>query len=306
TDMVSVILPHYAVLFLLAIPLVFLPTRALVMVGLAAAVAVPVVSHVIRDYLPDPLPGNPSFGYLFDDPGRLLIGLLLTGIYPVLPWMAYLCTGLVIGRLRLSSARVAARLFGAGLVLAVTAAAAAWVLLGPLGGMAQIKAGAVQDGMSAAEVSDLLTFGPDGTTPTSTWWWLAVDSPHSTTPLDLLHTIGTSVALLGALLLLSTHVAQPVLRKLIAAGLMPFAAVGSMTLTLYTTHVLFLSSPLDVHDPPIDYALQVVMAMLFALIWRTTMKRGPLEALVAWLAQRARGEKPTPLSRSGAAPPYQS
>ena len=42
-----------------------------------------------------------------------------------------------------------------------------------------------------------------GTTPTNgSWEWLLVDAPHSGTPFDLAHTIGTALAVIGLCLLL--------------------------------------------------------------------------------------------------------
>lgn len=138
----AVILPYYAVLFVLAIPLVFLGTVALIAAGLAVAVAVPVLSHLVRDNLPAPRLTNPGFDYLVQDPLGLLAELSLTGYYPALPWITYLCAGLVVGRLTLSSARVARRLLAGGAALAVTASATSWFLLGPLGGRPRLQAAA--------------------------------------------------------------------------------------------------------------------------------------------------------------------
>jgi hypothetical protein len=286
-EIAGVILPYYAVLFGLAIPLVFLPTGALAAAGAAIAVAVPVLSHLLRSGLPEAHGDNPSIGYLLEDPLGLLLELSLTGFYPALPWVAYVFAGLVIGRLRLSSARVAAGLLTGGALLAVTAAAASWVALGPLGGGDQIKASAQAGGMSPAEVTDTLVFGAEGVTPTSTWWWLTTDAPHTSTPLDVLHTTGTAVALLGALLLFA-HVTAPVPRAVVAAVLSPLAAAGAMTLTLYTGHILFLNSPLDDFDATTGYLLQVSAALAFAAAWSATMGRGPLERVVTTLAHRAR------------------
>ena len=64
-----------------------------------------------------------------------------------------------------------------------------------------------------------------GTTPTDTWWYLAVATPHSGATFDLLHTIGTSLAVLGACLLLAAA------GRFVLAWL---AAAGGMTLSLYT------------------------------------------------------------------------
>ena len=137
-------------------------------------------------------------------------------------------------------------------------------------------------------MSDILSFGADGTTPTTTAWWLAVRMPHTGTPLDLLHTTGTAVALLGSLLLLG-HLTTPVLRKAIDLALAPLAAAGSMTLTLYTAHIVFMNSPLDVFGATSGYLVQVMVALLFAQVWRRRVGRGPLEWLTTAATRRTAG-----------------
>jgi hypothetical protein len=52
SEIAMVILPYYAVLFLIAVPLVLLPTPALVAIGTAVAVGMPFLSHVVRAELP--------------------------------------------------------------------------------------------------------------------------------------------------------------------------------------------------------------------------------------------------------------
>ena len=71
----------------------------------------------------------------------------------------------------------------------------------------------------------LLAFGFDGTTPTTSWWWLVTRAPHAGTPLDLLGTIGGAAALLGAMLLLG-HIAQPTLRRAISVITAPSGAAA--------------------------------------------------------------------------------
>jgi hypothetical protein len=228
---------------------------------------------------------NHTFVYLFTEPVGMFRELLLTGEYPTLAWTAYLCAGIVVGRLRLSSSKTAAGLLVCGAVAATAAVALSAWLLGPMGGLAHIQAAGTGDEELA--VADILGFGGDGVTPTTSMWWLAVRSPHTGTSLDLLHTTGTAVALLGVLLLLG-HVTQPMLRRAIAVVLAPLAAAGSMTLTLYTAHVVFMNSPLDVFGDVAGYLVQVVGALLFALAWRQAVGRGPLESMVTVAATRAR------------------
>lgn len=284
----EVILPYYAVMFLLTIPLVFLPTWAIALLGTAIALGMPAASHLLRPHLPEPSMTNPTFVHLVDHPGQLLVELSVTGFYPALSWLAYLCAGLVIGRLNLGRIRTAVALLGAGIVLAVAASATSWILLNRYGGRTQILAAQRDSGQSLEEAIDLLAFGADGITPTSTWWWLAVDAPHTGTPVNIVSTTGVALALIGVFLLVR-HVIRPVvLHGISTAVLLPLAAVGSMTLTFYTAHVIFINSKYDTFDALPGYLIQVAAALLIGLAWRATIGRGPLEGILAAVTSQTR------------------
>jgi hypothetical protein len=273
------ILPSYAVLFLLAIPLLGL--RPLILAGIAAAViALGPVLLVATAGAGLPYFGSeaePNLGTLVHDPLVLLVQLLITGHYPVVVYLAYLCAGMAIGRLDLSSRRLAWWLLGGGLALAVTARIVAAVLLYPLGGLARLIAqGRMQDdpGLGA----EILRWAPR---QGSSWWYLAPPSPHSHTPVDLVHTLGSAMAVLGAALLLTRVPA-------VARVLWPVAVAGSMVLTLYSAHLLLLATDVLQDDLVLLYVLMVVGALAFALPWRRRFRQGPLEWLVAVVAGRAR------------------
>jgi len=71
---------------------------------------------------------------------------------------------------------------------------------------------------------------------------------------------------------------------------LPLAATGSMTLTLYTAHVLVVArnSPLLMHDQLHFWLVNVVGAIVVATVWRTLIGRGPLEAVMAGADRQAR------------------
>jgi uncharacterized membrane protein len=256
---VAVILPYYGLLFAAATPLLRLRAPALAALAVVWWVAGPVASHLLRAGR-TALPGDqPGFAALAA-PGDLLRELTLTGYYPVLPWLTYLLAGMAAGRLALRSTRVAAGLLGVGAVVAVAAAAGSALLLGPGGGA--------------------VVLGPElgqrryGTVPTDTWWWLAVEAPHTGTPFDLAHTTGTALAMLGAALLLARAAPRLV---------WPLAAVGSMPLTLYTLHVAALAVyPAEAAGVPAGQLLvaHLVVALVLAAAVRAAGWRGPLEAAV--------------------------
>lgn len=261
---VAVILAYYAVLFVVAVPLLGLGPRLLAGLALGVAVLAPVLSLALRRELPAASASSPSVTALLTDPGGLLQALVLTGYYPVLGWTAYLCAGLAVGRLALGSRRVALGLLAGGAVLAALASAASAVALGLLGGYDRIEAvsGAVMADVERARF---------GTVPTDTFWWLATDAAHTTTPPDLLHTTGTALAVLGLALLLA-----PLAPRLLA----PLAAAGSMPLTLYSAHLIVLALTGD-GSPLLLWSVQAVAALVLATLWRRRYGRGPLETLLA-------------------------
>ncbi len=276
---VAVILPYYALLFLFALPLLALGPRPVAAIGLGVAVLVPAVSLLARGDITTRVFNNPTFETLFEEPGDLLVTLLLTGSYPVLAWTTYICAGLAIGRLPLRSVRTAAGLLAGGSALALGASGLSALLLGPLGGLDRLAASdsSVAD---AAQLEVSLEFEQGGNVPTDSWWWLVVDSPHSSTPLNLLHSVGVAAALLGVLLLVART--RPGHRLAV-----PLAAAGSMTLSLYSAHVLLQGSDLMPEDDLASYGYQVVLALVFAVLWRAWVGRGPIEALITVLAGRA-------------------
>lgn len=266
---VAVILPYYGLLFLVAVPVLRLPPGVLAGAAAAACVLAPVLSHLLRRGLPDGPGPQPRLDAL-GDPGGLFGTLALTGYYPVLPWTTYLLAGMAVGRLDLHRARTAARLGLGGAALASVATAGSAVLLGPVGGAAVLGSAALADRNY-------------GSTPTDTWWWLAVDLPHSGTPFDLARTTGTALAVLGAALLLA---------RWSRASVWGPAAVGAVPLTLYTAHVIALSAYPGTGGPADDavllWAVHVLAAVAIGVGLRLLGRRGPLEAVVSAAGRSAR------------------
>lgn len=279
---IEVILPYYAVLFLLAIPLLGLRPRILTLAAAALVVVAPVVVLVLIDATGPAFRGTDSttFDTLVHHPAELIVGLLVTGYYPALAYLAYLCAGLAIGRLDLSSRWLAGWLLGGGLGLALTARMVSAVLLFPLGGLRHLSDHLQsRDPSASAQVApNVLLWDPE---PTSSWWYLALPAPHSSTPIDMVHTLGSAMAVLGAALLLT--------RCGVAAHLLrPLAAAGAMTLTLYCGHLLVLATGVLADAPGTMYVLLVLGALVFGFGWQRWLGQGPLERLVAAAANRAR------------------
>jgi hypothetical protein len=269
---VAVILVYYGVLFVLVTPFLGLGAAPLAWLAAGTALVAPVVSHVLRPALPPPTYDVPTLAML-SRPGQSLVELTVTGYYPAVPWLAYLFAGLAVGRLVLSERGVAVRLLAGGMALAVGARVVSALLLGPLGGLAALRT--EQPELFTLPLDVALRVGLFGTTPTGNPWWLAVAAPHTATPLDLATTIGSSVAVLGLLLLV---LPRP---RWWAA---PLVAVGGMTLTLYTLHVVLLAGPLP-GGSTLAWGAHVLVAVAIALPWRRWVGQGPLE----WVTQKVAG-----------------
>jgi uncharacterized membrane protein len=284
----AIILVYYALLFVVAVPFLGLGPRMLFPLAATAAVVTPLVSQWLRPSMPLPSYGNPVVESLAKPLG-LFRELAITGYYPVLTWSAYILAGLALGRLVLSRAQTATWMMLGGAGLAVAASTVSWLLLTSGGGLDALQA----DGAGSSPIADrpldvALTTSFYGTTPTTSWWWLTVAAPHSGSPFDLLHTIGTACFVLGAMLLLA---------RVAHAAVWPPAAIGSMTFTLYSLHVVLIST---VMPDTIPNALlwHVLVAIAIAVPWRMYVGRGPLEALAARVAAGAadavRGYQPLP------------
>ncbi|KLU11061.1 hypothetical protein ABL57_03340 [Kocuria sp. SM24M-10] len=264
------ILVYYGAFFLLAIPfLAFSPPVLFVIAGVSAVIT-PVLMQLARDAAPAATAVNPGFGDLVAQPGTSLVQLLLTGTYPALPYLTYLLVGLALGRLDLADVQVQVLLVVFGVILAVAAWVTYWVLILQAGGYDQLMAHS--PALSEDQIDEVIVFGPDPALPTTTWWWLAIPGPHTNTPLALLHGLGASMAVLGGFLLLARR---------LQGWLLPLSAMGSMTLTLYTTHLLALSTEVHYDQPYLWFVLHLLIAAAFALVWQRFLGQGPLERLIA-------------------------
>jgi uncharacterized membrane protein YeiB len=279
----EVILAFYGVMFFLAIPLLRVPPKALALlaaalIGLAPVLLVATAGMDLPGAEIGGESGNPTLLTPVIEPVGTLVQLFVTGNYPVVVYMAYLCVGLAVGRLDLRSRRVAGRLLGGGLALVAMSQAVSLVLLYRLGGLTHLNALGVVDGDPVPPAVEWLWDAPE---QVPSWWFLELASPHSHTPLDMTNTIGSALAVLGASLLL-TRIAA--VERLLG----PVAAAGSMVLTLYSAHIVLLEAgPLDDY-PTAQYLFFVVSSMVFAVLWRRRFGQGPLEKLVGAGATRAR------------------
>ncbi|PWF87760.1 hypothetical protein CIK52_00075 [Kocuria rosea] len=261
------ILIYYGVFFLLAIPFLHAGPKALFICAAVFGIVSPLLMQGLLDQLPAWSSYNPTLTTVLAEPGATASQLLLTGSYPALPYMTYLLVGMGLGRLNLRKQEVQIRLLVIGIGVAIFAQTTSYFLLYAFGGYQRLLDASSMD---EHELEEVLVWGPDSL-PTSTVWWLAIATPHTNTPLAIAASLGVSLAVLGALLLIA--------RKA-EAWLLPLAAMGLMTLTLYTAHLVALSFEIHYDQPYLWFIIHLVVAALFAVAWHRALGQGPLERVI--------------------------
>jgi len=280
---IAVILTYYGLLFLLGLPFLGLRARSLALLSGAWLVVVPVLSHLLRPFLPGPSYATPNFDSLVA-PWQLLTELTFTGYYPVVPWLAYLLAGMAIGRLNLSRWSTTVGLVVVGGSLAAVSWAGSRILLARPDAVSTLDETLTGPGRRGS-LQDSLDHGLFGTTSTESWWWLAVEAPHTGTPFDLAHTIGTALLVIGISIALGR-----VLPRLTAVV---FGA-GAMTLTLYSLHVVLRTQTFWPDDNVETFIKHVALALAIGAVYRLLRKSGPLERLVAIFAKATANEVRAP------------
>lgn len=252
---IAVILPTYAVLFLMAVPLLHAPDRALLAVASVAVVLGPVVVLGVREATTGGVrPTRIDFGYG--------VGELIWGYYPALVWIAYLVVGLVMGRYLTRAGHAPG---GAGL------ARPALVLLAVGVPVAVVGYGA---GLLVGRGTD-----------TDAWpGALASVSDHADTTFEVVGNLGVALAVVGLCLLATAW-------RPLAAVLSPLGACGAMALSVYTVQLVVIAflGPASVWYPASNVPLLALGlgSMAGAWVWRMLLGRGPLERGLAWASDAA-------------------
>jgi uncharacterized membrane protein YeiB len=249
---VAVILPYYAVLFVMSLPFLRWAPRALF--GLAAAVAVvmPIVVFVPRQ-------SDQAVGF---GPGQVLVDLLVTGYYPCLVWMAFLLAGLGIGRLDLTALGVQWRMLVAGVGLAV------------LGyGGAAIAAGAMD---TSGRLADLLTSEPHSGSPFevvgSTGFAIGVIALCLLAARGVLRWVLLPIAAVGSMALSAYSIQIIALAYVVQAS-----DEGPDFLGFRPDNLLWLGF--------------VVVALVACTLWFLLLGRGPFERFLTWVSAWAAGAR---------------
>ncbi|GAA4719047.1 putative membrane protein YeiB [Promicromonospora umidemergens] len=257
TEQVNVILPTYAILFLLAPLLWRLPSRVLLLGAGASLLLVGPVMIVTHDAIEpathwlDPV----SFG---TQPWEAAHSLVLTGPYPLASWTVPFVAGLCLARLDLSDTRLLRRLAINGAAVAVGAAVVSQVTYALIGPDADR--------------------GP---------WRLLTGAAHGQMPLWLASSIGGAVATVALCSLAGRRYPD-------SAVLGWLVASGRLALTLYVLHFVVIAAikppeGFDVEQGVLISANLIAVVLTAAVLWRRTGWPGPLERLLrqTWLRPTA-------------------
>jgi uncharacterized membrane protein YeiB len=249
-----IILPTYAVLFVLATALIRLSTPVLLYATVVAALAGP--AGFLLGYLQSPEVFANAPVTFRDTPGSILHGIVLSGPHPVITWLFPFLAGMVLGRLDLRDRMVQ-------FLLVFVGAIAALILTG-IGLVARVLLGE--------------EFSHAG------WHWLLRTDAHSQMLLWLGSATATAAAVLGASLWLAERA---------GAWLRPLTDTGRIALSFYVGHILALVCWPDTlrSDHPAEaagMALAVTAGTaLAAMSWLRLFGRGPLEILLQPPRRRA-------------------
>ncbi|KQS59607.1 hypothetical protein ASG36_00605 [Geodermatophilus sp. Leaf369] len=256
---VGVILEYYAVLFVLAVPLLrWRPRSLFLLAGGVVVVLNPLVHLLLVPWVSVETGG-----------GGVLGGLVLLGQYPVAIWVAFLVVGLGVGRLDLTAVRVRVGLVVVGLVGAVVGYAA-----GPVLGV-----GEQAETFPETALGELPRW-QDLVPPVGQ---LLSTAPHSGTPAEVVASGGFALAVLGVCLLVADR-----LRRV----LLPLAAVGSMPLSAYCLQLVGIAllgdSVFSTADGGVGHwVLFAGTALVVCTVWSQTLGRGPLERGIGLVTARA-------------------
>lgn len=268
---IAIILVNLAVLGLLGAPLAKLSTRSLAILLAAWVMLVPQISFMVRPKLPLFDGYSPLFSNLLSSPFEFFSGLLFTGYYPLVNWLAYFMVGLILYRLPLHQWAYSLKLAATGVV--------GYLIVGWASNLAWRAA--VQDLPESypGEWSETIRnsqLGLHGTVPTDEKAWLLTSVPHSgTTPYLLLTILGSVAVIASAFLIWRAAQKQEWAFKV----LQPISLAGGITFSLYSLHVLSLGPSNPLSFLPNSYGAQILMILVVGGLCGLLRLRGPLEAV---------------------------
>jgi len=246
---VAVILPAYAVLFVLALPFLRWSPRRLFVLAAVLAVLMPVLFTAIVPFF-DVL--QPS----------AIVELVVTGHYPAMIWLVFVLVGLGVGRLDLRVRRVQGWMLGAGVALAAVGYG-----LGVAVTPATEPSAPVQTATSTLPAVDFST--------------LLTTEPHSGSPFEVIGSTGFVLAVL-ALCLLAVPLLRYVLYPIAAVGAMALTAYS-----VHIVAIAFYGDIVGTIFDNSMYVSYVLTALVGCTLWTLLFGRGPFERILTRVSHLA-------------------
>lgn len=259
---VYVILPNYALYFLVGLTCLSLSSRVLAAVAGVGLVVGPIVTMLLqRADTIDVVRSRADVGFAaLADPLAFLRALTLDGAYPAVVWLGFFFTGMLLARVDLRSARTVSRLFLASAAIAALVFTAGW---------AGARASGPVDPLSPEWSKHWTTYGHTG----------AVGWTTSSTALAL--------AIISGCLWLTSRLG-PLDRRGLGWAVAPLVALGQMALTFYLLHLVYLNTAWEQFEPDLTNTVRYLMVsvgfwLAFALLawrWMQRSRRGPVEGVL--------------------------
>lgn len=290
---VYVVLVPFGIAIMAAAVLLLLPSWLLAVLAAALAAVGGSVVVAAHERLPL-LERSHSLQTLWSDPLATAADVLLTGVYPVLTWLAYLLLGMLVAR-GLLAARATGR--ERAMLLGVGAAGALLTAAGVVASEIGLRLVAAAEYSGELELTrEVALESGYGVAQGSGLAWQLLAAPHSGTPADIARTAGIALLVIAMLSLLATRLPTRGLRVL-----EPLRAAGGAPLTIYIVHVILLSfmgallreSAPALVDGWTGWALQVAVALAIGAMLAVAGSKGPFERFVGAAADRAGGPRPS-------------
>lgn len=274
------ILHFYGVYLLIAAAILTTSNRALLIFTLLATIVFPFLYYILPEQL------GITFWATTNafTPREILIDLFFQGYHPVMPWVAFMLVGMMIGRLELTDASVRRRLLIWGVAIALSAEAIAYLFLN----MGVFKL--MEDIFPMLDLEEAS---------------VSLDSaPYPPMPLFVAVGTGWAMAVVSLCLSFGERFAD-------RRWIMPLVHTGQLALTIYIIHgtigiwaVEWAGvKPSRTLGWVIGYsAILYAILILLSTLWRRKFDRGPVEAIMRRLTDSWRSEiNPVPPEEAKAA-----
>lgn len=247
--LVFIVLDVYGVAFLVLLPMLFLPPRLTLALGIALLAVSPALTELGAR--------TPFVAAVLETPLKFLADWAVAGAYPVIIWVAVMLIGLALARLGLESPRVV------GVIALVgTAAASVFLTLAAQLPPPELVSEAEWSVPLRASLEALGNVGVGALV------------------------VAAMLTLTGFARPAVRRVASTLLSPVIAMGFMPLS-IYTMHLVVLGLAIREENGVVTDDSWPLLIGL-IVGSMLFAWLWRRYLGRGPLERVLRWASGRDR------------------